>query len=117
MLQYLLLKDESLVIILPSGPLTLPRDAINYNIILKLLQTGAEYCDIEHLLNPETPNGIYKAYIDNSNLYIMHIRPDYSSHIYIPYLPHIHYAGSIGMFQGSFTSEVDLINSFPEYFI
>lgn len=117
MLQYLLLKDESLVIILPSGPITLPRDAVNYNIILKLLQTGAEYCNIKHLLNPETPDGIYKAYTNSSNLYIMHIRPNYTQHTYMAQLPHMNYAGPTGTFQGSFGSEADLINSFPEYFI
>lgn len=117
MLQYLLLKDESLVLILPSGPLTLPRYAINYNIILKQLQAGAEYCDIEHLLNPETPNGIYKAYTDHSNLFVIHLRPDYTVHTYMAQLPHMTYSGYIGTFQGSFTSEADLINSFPEYFI
>jgi len=117
LLQYLLLKDESLVIILPSGPLTLPRDAVNYNIILKLLQAGTEYCDIEHLLNPETPNGIYKAYTDSSNLYVTHLRPNYTIYTYVAQRPNATYGGCIGTFQGSFISEADLINSFPEYFI
>lgn len=120
MLQYLLFKDRSITIILPSGPITIPHTTVNYRPILQLLQKAAPDEQILSLLNTPTPDGIFSAYTYKDTLYIQHIAADYSTVYYMAGKGLDHVSATIpstAVFQGSYASKEDLISDWPEYLI
>lgn len=78
-MQYIHLSDDSYIIHLPTGLVTLTRKSFNFYKIKKLIGAGITLEELTPLLvTPELPDGIYEAYLmpGTTDMLYMHTSTD-----------------------------------------
>ena len=115
-LTYLKLKDDSVVINLPSGPHTINPYTVGYKQIIKALTSDTQLSEFLPLLSPKLPNGIFYAYDVNNELLVVVTTGESKS---IKYLGGNSLASlpSNAVFLGAYASREDLLDDYPEYLL
>ena len=108
-LTYLRLKDDSVIINLPSGPHTINPYTVGYKQIIEALNSDIQLSEFLPLLSPKLPNGIFYAYDVNNELLVVVTTGIKSSTL--TSLP------SNAIFLGAYASKEDLFNDYPEYLL
>ena len=108
-LTYLKLKDDSVIINLPSGPHTINPYTVGYKQIIEALNSDIQLSEFLPLLLPKLPNGIFYAYDVNNELLVVVTTGIKSSTL--TSLP------SNAIFLGAYASKEDLLNDYPEYLL
>lgn len=114
---YLKLADDSLIINLPSGPHIINKRTVNYNLVLKALQSSASLSTLQSLLFPKLVEGIYYAYLLYDKLLIHRIDLAGNHHIFHANGGNLDQLPLEAVFLGAYTSKQDLLNNHPEYLI
>ena len=112
-LTYLKLKDDSVVINLPSGPHTINSHTIGYRQIIKALDSDIQLSEFLPLLSPKLPNGIFYAYDVNNVLLVVTIT---DKDKFIKYLngSTLTSLPSNAIFLGAYASKEDLFTDYPD---
>ena len=115
-LTYLKLKDDSVVINLPSGPHTINPYTVGYKQIIEALNSDIQLSEFLPLLSPKLPNGIFYAYDVNNELLVVVTTGESKS---IKYLGGNSLASlpSNAIFLGAYASKEDLFTDYPEYLL
>ena len=114
---FLKMNDDSIVLLLSSGPTTINKDTINYRPICNLLQqSSTTEEEITKLLNVLPTNGIFKAFASPYYFSYTHIDKDFKVHGEVLYNPKKLDTPNTE-FKGSYASKEDMIADFPEFFI
>ena len=115
-LTYLKLKDDSVVINLPSGPHTINPYTVGYKQIIEALNSDIQLSEFLPLLSPKLPNGIFYAYDVNNELLVVVTTGESKS---IKYLGGNSLASlpSNAIFLGAYASKEDLLDDYPEYLL
>ena len=108
-LTYLKLKDDSVVINLPSGPHTINPYTVGYKQIIEALNSDIQLSEFLPLLSPKLPNGIFYAYDVNNELLMVVITG--LNGTTLTSLP------SNAIFLGAYASKEDLFTDYPEYLL
>lgn len=122
-MRYIHLNDDSYILHMSKGMITLTRKSFNFNRIKHLLKKGAEEVDILPLLiPPKLDDGIYQAnlIVSQNIMYISHLKEtadglklehDYLGRDYVKFLK------EDVKCLGVYTSKLDIITDWPEYTI
>jgi hypothetical protein len=118
-ISHIFLSDGSISISLPTGPVTIGPNSLNYRPIRKALLSDGDAETIVALLSETATNGIYYAIELNGSLYIRFIDPIDYSICHFPPSNDSTVPNNISKAKpsGAYTSKEALLADFPEYLI
>ena len=114
MLKYIQTPDDTLTIMMPTGPIVVTRHSFNYKKIVNLLPS-IDLSELEPLLTaPDLPNGVFHAYLMDEKISAIHYT---DSQWEIVLNGKVDYWQDNGTFLGVYVSTDDIVQDYPEYFI
>lgn len=121
MIPHTLLAD-SIIILLPEGPITRTREQFNFNSIVQVAKSGTIE-DLRQLLAPvDCPDGVYHLYL-GSTLFVLHSKPEAYDNVQLPLALYngkfVEQRFSLDKltYLGPYTSLQAIQDNHPEYFI